>query len=142
MDYLLTEQQIFIRDTAREIAQKKILPVREHLDEQEEFPWDIIKDLAAADLFAIFVPEAYGGLDAGIVDVCLAMEEISTVCGSVAVSYASSALGSFPILLYGSEEQKQKYLPDVASGKKLAAFGLTEAGAGSERPVSTATTTS
>jgi butyryl-CoA dehydrogenase len=132
MDYLLTEQQIFIRDTAREIAQKKILPVREQLDEEEVFPWDIIKDLAAADLFAIFIPEAYGGLDSGIVDVCLAMEEISKVCGSVAVSYASSALGAFPILLYGSEEQKHKYLPDIASGKKLAAFGLTEAGAGSD----------
>jgi butyryl-CoA dehydrogenase len=132
MDYLLSEQQIFIRDTAREIAQKKILPVRAELDEQEEFPWDIIKELAAADLFAIFVPEAYGGLDAGILDVCLAMEEISKACGGVAVSYASSALGAFPILLYGSEEQKQKYLPDIASGKKLAAFGLTEAGAGSD----------
>ena len=132
MDYLLTEQQIFIRDTAREIAQKKILPVREQLDEEEVFPWDIIKDLAAADLFAIFVPEVYGGLDSGIVDVCLAMEEISKVCGSVAVSYASSALGAFPILLYGSEEQKHKYLPDIASGKRLAAFGLTEAGAGSD----------
>jgi butyryl-CoA dehydrogenase len=78
------------------------------------------------------VPEAYGGLDAGILDVCLAMEEISKACGGVAVSYASSALGAFPILLYGSEEQKQKYLPDIASGKKLAAFGLTEAGAGSD----------
>jgi butyryl-CoA dehydrogenase len=132
MDYLLSEQQIFIRDTAREIARKKILPVRAELDEQEEFPWDIIKDLAAADLFAIFVPEAYGGLDSGIVDVCLAMEEISKVCGGVAVSYASSALGAFPILLYGTEEQKQKYLPDIASGKKLAAFGLTEASAGSD----------
>jgi butyryl-CoA dehydrogenase len=132
MDYLLSEQQIFIRDTAREIAQKKILPVRAELDEQEEFPWEIIRALAAADLFAIFVPEAYGGLDSGIVDVCLAMEEISKVCGGVAVSYASSALGAFPILLYGTEEQKQKYLPDIASGKKLAAFGLTEAGAGSD----------
>ena len=132
MDYFLNEQQIMIRDLARQIAREKILPVRAELDEREEFPWDIMKELAAADLFAIFVPEAYGGLGAGILDVCLAMEEISKVCAGVAVSYASSALGAFPIILYGSEEQKAKYLPDIAAGKKLAAFGLTEAGAGSD----------
>jgi butyryl-CoA dehydrogenase len=132
MDYFLNEQQIMIRDLARQIAQEKILPVRAELDEREEFPWEIMKDLAAADLFAIFIPEAYGGLGAGILDVCLAMEEISKVCAGVAVSYASTALGAFPIILYGSEEQKAKYLPDIAAGRKLAAFGLTEAGAGSD----------
>jgi len=132
MDYFLNEQQIMIRDLARQIAREKILPVRAELDEREEFPWEIIKDLAAADLFAIFVPEAYGGLGTGILDVCLAMEEISKVCAGVAVSYASSALGAFPIILFGSEEQKMKYLPDIAAGKRLAAFGLTEAGAGSD----------
>ena len=132
MDYFLNEQQVMIRDLARQIAVEKVLPVRAELDEREEFPWEIMKDLAAADLFAIFVPEAYGGLGAGIFDMCLAVEELSRACAGVAVTYASSALGAFPIILYGSEEQKSKYLPDIASGKKLAAFGLTEAGAGSD----------
>jgi alkylation response protein AidB-like acyl-CoA dehydrogenase len=132
MDYFLNEQQIMIRDLARQIAEEKVLPVRAELDEREEFPWEIMKDLAAADLFAIFVPEAYGGLGAGILDMCLAVEELSRACAGVAVTFASSALGAFPIILYGSEEQKAKYLPDIASGKKLAAFGLTEAGAGSD----------
>jgi butyryl-CoA dehydrogenase len=121
-----------IRDLARQIAVEKVLPVRAELDEREEFPWEIMKDLAAADLFAIFVPEAYGGLGAGILDMCLAVEELSRACAGVAVTFASSALGAFPIILFGSEEQKAKYLPDIASGKKLAAFGLTEAGAGSD----------
>jgi butyryl-CoA dehydrogenase len=132
MDYFLNEQQIMIRDLARQIAVEKVLPVRAELDEREEFPWEIMKDLAAADLFAIFVPEAYGGLGAGILDMCLAVEELSRACAGVAVTFASSALGAFPIILFGSEEQKAKYLPDIASGKKLAAFGLTEAGAGSD----------
>ncbi len=132
MDYFLNEQQIMIRDLARQIAREKILPVRAELDEREEFPWDIMKAMAASDMFAIFVPEAYGGLGAGILDLCLAVEEISKVCAGVAVTYASSALGAFPIILHGSEEQKAKYLPDIASGRKLAAFGLTEAGAGSD----------
>ena len=132
MDYFLNEQQIMIRDLARQIATEKILPVRAELDETEEFPWEIMKAMAASDLFAIFVPEAYGGLGAGILDLCLAVEEISKVCAGVAVTYASSALGAFPIILMGSEEQKQKYLPDIASGTHLAAFGLTEAGAGSD----------
>ncbi len=132
MDYFLNEQQIMIRDLARQIAVEKVLPVRAELDERGEFPWEIMKDLAAADLFAIFVPEAYGGLGAGILDMCLAVEELSRACAGVAVTFASSALGAFPIILYGSEEQKAKYLPDIASGKKLAAFGLTEAGAGSD----------
>jgi butyryl-CoA dehydrogenase len=132
MDYFLNEQQIMIRDLTRQVAREKILPVRAELDEREEFPWDIMKDLAAADLFAIFVPEEYGGLEAGLLDLCLVVEELSKVCAGVAVTYASSALGALPVILYGSDEQKRRYLPDIASGKKLAAFGLTEAGAGSD----------
>ncbi|MHB8834308.1 MAG: acyl-CoA dehydrogenase family protein [Candidatus Methylomirabilia bacterium] len=132
MDYFLTEQQLMIRDTARQIAREKIVPVRAELDEKEEFPWEVIKSIAAADLFAIWVPEAYGGLGGGILDLCVAMEELSRACAGVAVSYAASALGTIPIVLFGSEEQKAKYLPDVASGRRLGAFALTEAGAGSD----------
>ncbi len=132
MDYFLNEQQVMIRDLARQIAVEKVLPVRAELDEREEFPWEIMKALAASDLFALFVPEEYGGLGGGALDLCLVVEELSRVCAGVAVSYASSALGAFPIIIAGSEEQKARYLPDIAAGRKLAAFGLTEAGAGSD----------
>ena len=132
MDYFLTEEQIMIRDLARQIAEEKIVPVRHELDEKEEFPWEIMKVLAQSDLFGIFVPEKYGGLGKGCLELCIAIEEISRACLGVSTSYAASALGTFPILLNGSDEQKKKYLPDIAAGKKLVAFGLTEANAGSD----------
>ncbi|MBI2830522.1 MAG: acyl-CoA dehydrogenase family protein [Chloroflexi bacterium] len=132
MDYFLTEEQKTIKQLARRVAEEKILPVRAGLDEREEFPWDIIKELAATDMFRVFIPEKYGGLGGGIFELCLVVEELSRVCSGVAVSFAASALGTFPLLLYGSEEQKQKYLPDIADGKKLAAFALTESTAGSD----------
>jgi len=133
MDYFLTEEQIMIRDSARQIAEKKVVPVREHLDEKEEFPWAIMKDCADAGLFGLWVPEEYGGFPgSGVLSMCIAVEELSRACLGTAVSYAASALGSFPIVLNGSEEQKKRYLPDIASGAKLAAFGLTEANAGSD----------
>lgn len=132
MDYLLSEQQVMIRDLAREIAVEKIKPIAAELDEKEEFPWEIMKALAQADLFGIYVDEQYGGTGGGVLELALATEELSRACGGVAVSFAASALGTYPILLYGNEEQKKKYLPDLATGKKLAAFGLTEASAGSD----------
>lgn len=131
-DIFLTEEQQMIRDTARQIAVEKIVPVREHLDEHEEFPWEIIKVAAQSDLFGIFVPSEYGGLGMGSVELCLAVEELSKACLGVATTYAANALGTYPILLYGSDEQKKKYLPDIATGKNLVAFGLTEANAGSD----------
>ena len=132
MDYFLTEEQIMIRDLARQIAEDKILPVRAELDEKEEFPWDIMKTLAQSDFFGLFVPEEYGGMGKGCFELVIAVEELSRVCLGVSTTYAASALGTYPILLYGSEEQKKKYLPDIASGKKLVAFALTEASAGSD----------
>ena len=132
MDYLLTEEQVMIRDLARQIAVEKIVPVRAELDEHNKFPSDIMKAMAQADLFGLFIPEAYGGLGKSSLELCIAVEEISKACVGVATTYASSALGTYPILLYGSEEQKKKFLPDVASGKNLVAFGLTEANAGSD----------
>ena len=132
MDYFLSEQQMMIRETARQVAREKIVPVRAELDEKEEFPWEVIKSCAAADLFAIWIPEAYGGLGGGILDLCVCVEELSRGCAGVAVSYAASALGTIPIVLFGSEEQKAKFLPDVATGRRLGAFALTEAGAGSD----------
>jgi len=132
LDYLLTEEQKMVRDLARKIAQEKILPVRAELDEKEEFPWEIMKIFAEADLCGLWIPEKYGGFGQSVLAFCLATEEISRACGGVGVTFAASALGGAPILLFGSDEQKQKYLPDLASGKKLAAFGLTEANAGSD----------
>ncbi len=121
-----------IQEIAHRIVEEKILPVRRELDEKGEFPSEIMKAIAEADLFRIFVPEEYGGLGGGILDFCLAIEELSRGCSGVAVSYAASGLGAFPILLAGTEEQKKKYLPSIASGEKLTAFALTEAEAGSD----------
>ena len=132
MDYGLSEEQTTLRDLARRIAEERILPVRAELDETEEFPWSIMKDLADSDMFRVFVPEEYEGLGGGCLDLCLVVEEFSRICSGVAVCYAASALGASAILLFGSEEQKQKYLPDIADGKRLTAFGLTEPTAGSD----------
>ena len=132
MEYFLSEQQKTIKSLARRIAEEKILPVRAELDEREEFPWDIMKDLADSDMFRVFFPEEYEGLGGGCLDLCLVVEELSRVCSGVAVSYAATALGSIALLEYGTEEQKQKYLPDIAAGKRLAAFALTEPTAGSD----------
>ncbi|NQT31576.1 MAG: acyl-CoA dehydrogenase family protein [Deltaproteobacteria bacterium] len=132
MDYFLTEQQEEIRNLTRTIAEEKVLPVRAALDEKEEFPWEIMKTLADAGLFGVYIPEEYGGLGGDLLGLCLVVEELSRVCSGIAVSYAASGLGTFTLLQYGTDEQRRKYLPDIASGRKLAAFGLTEADAGSD----------
>jgi len=132
LEYFLTEQQKSIKSLVREIAEEKILPVRAELDEKEEFPWEIMNLLAYTDMFGVFIPEEYEGLGGGCLDLCLVVEELSRICAAVAVSYAAVALGTIPLLMYGTEEQKRKYLPDIASGKRLTAFALTEATAGSD----------
>ncbi len=132
MDYFLTEQQQMIVDTAREITNEKIIPVRAELDEKNQFPREILQDIAKADLFSIFVPEEYGGFGGGCFEIVLAMEELARGCVGVATSFAASALGIFPVMIAGSKEQKEKYLPVIASGERWAAFGLTEANAGSD----------
>ncbi len=132
MDYFLTEEQLMIRDLARQISEDKIIPVRAELDEKEEFPWDIMRVFSQSDFFRLFIPEEYGGLEKGCFEMAIVVEELSRACLGVSTSYAANALGTYPILLYGSEEQKKKYLPDIASGKRLVAFALTEASAGSD----------
>ncbi len=132
MDYFLNEEQEMIRDLARQIAEEKIVPVRAELDETGEFPYEIIKVLAQSDMLGLFIPEEYGGLGKGCLELCIAVEELSRACVGVSTSYAANALGTFPILLFGSDAQKKKYLPDIAAGKRLVAFGLTEANAGSD----------
>jgi len=132
MDYGFTEEQLMIRDLARKVAEEKILPVRAELDEKEEFPEEPMKALAEAELFGIYLPEEYGGFGGGALELCIAVEELSRICGGVAVSFAANALAAYPILLFGTEEQKQKYLPELATGKMYAAFALTEPNVGSD----------
>ena len=132
MDYFLTEDQMMIKDLTRQIAEEKVIPVREELDEKEEFPWEIMNVLAQSDLFGLYIPEEYGGLGKGCLELCIAVEELSRACLGVSTTYAANALGTYPILLFGSEEQKKKYLPDIAAGKRLVAFAITEANAGSD----------
>ena len=132
MDYFLTPEQKIIQDLARKIAVEKVAPVRAELDEKEEFPWEIMRICGEAGLFGVSIPEEYGGFGGGVFENCLAVEEMSRVCMGVSVSYAGSGLGAHPIMLYGNPQQKKKYLPDIAKGKRLAAFGLTEADAGSD----------
>src|SRR5210317_1463855 len=111
LDYNLNETQVQIVELARKIAKDKILPARAELDEKGEFPWEILKVLAEVGLFGTYIPEEYGGLGFGNLENCLVVEELSKVCIGVSVSFAASGLGCYPILLYGSEEQKEHYLP-------------------------------
>jgi len=132
MDYLLTDEQKMVKELAHKIAEEKIRPVAAKHDISEEYPWEVIKVIAEAGLFGLFIPEEYGGMCVNVMNLCLATEELSRACGGIAVCYAASALGTFPIVLFGNDEQKKKYLPDLASGKKVAAFGITEPEAGSD----------
>jgi butyryl-CoA dehydrogenase len=132
MNYFLTEEQEMLKELCAEIADVKIRPLRAELDESGEFPWEIVKVLASSDVYGVYIPEEYGGLGGGILEMVIATEELSRVCGGIALAFAASALGAMPILLFGSDEQKKKYLPPIASGEKLAAFALTEANAGSD----------
>ncbi|NQT29765.1 MAG: acyl-CoA dehydrogenase family protein [Candidatus Saganbacteria bacterium] len=132
LDYLFSEETKMIQDLARKVSIEKVLPMRAELDETGEFPRELMREFAQADLCGLYIPEEYGGFGQNVLNFCVATEEISRVCGGVGVTFAASALGAAPILLFGSDEQKKKYLPEIAAGKKLAAFGLTEANAGSD----------
>jgi len=132
MDHFLTEDQKELKELARRIALEKMLPVREKYDEEGIFPWDIVEVMANSDLFAVMVPEEYGGLSGKVTDLIVVTEELCKVDAGVSLAFGATGLGMYPILLSGSEEQKQKYLPIIAEGKKLAAFGITEANAGSD----------
>jgi len=132
LSYGLNETQQQVIDLAGKIGREKIVPARAELDETGRFPWDILGILAEAGLFGVYIPEEYGGLGFGNFENCLVVEELSKYCIGVSVSFAASGLGAYPILLFGSHEQKLKYLPDIAAGKKLAAFAITESAAGSD----------
>jgi alkylation response protein AidB-like acyl-CoA dehydrogenase len=129
---MLSEEEKMIIEIAKTVAIEKVKPIRRQYDEEEKFPWEIIKEFAQADLCGVYIPKEYGGLGKGIMGLVLVVEELCKVDGAIALSLAATALGALPIIMSGSEQQKKKYLPDIASGKNLAAFGLTEAGSGSD----------
>ena len=133
MNFDLSEEHELIRGTVRELATERIAPVAEELDREHRFPYEIVAELAELGLMGIPVPEEYGGSGGDTLSYAIAIEELTRVDSSVAITVAAhTSLGTMPILLYGSEEQKREWVPDLASGKRLAAFGLTEPGAGSD----------
>src|SRR3989339_1067191 len=132
MDYGLTDQQNEIVKLAYQVAREKIRPVRERYDQSEEFPWPVVEELRQADLFGVYLPEKYGGMGGGTLDLCLVVEQLSRACAGIALCVAGSGLGTMPILLFGNEAQRQKWLPGLASGKLIGAFAITEAEAGSD----------
>jgi butyryl-CoA dehydrogenase len=109
-----------------------VAPRARELDENEEFPWDVAQAMRQADLFSVFFPQEYGGMGGANTEMCLVVEELSKVCGGIALALAATGLCGIPILLFGNEEQKRRWLPDLASGKKLGAFTITEPDAGSD----------
>ncbi|CAO81134.1 acyl-CoA dehydrogenase family protein [Candidatus Cloacimonas acidaminovorans] len=132
MDYFLTEEQLEMQEIARRIAEEKIRPVSEKYDEEGIFPWDIVEVMKQSDLFAILVPEEYGGISGKVADLAVVTEELCAVDVGISLAFGATGLGMYPILIAGSEEQKQKYLAQIAAGEQLAAFALTEANAGSD----------
>ena len=130
--YYLTDEQRAIRDLAREIAREKIAPVAAYHDETETYPEEIMKFLAQQGMMGIWVPEEYGGIDAGAMGVSLVAEELAWACAGTATNWGATPLGGYPILLTGTEEQKRRYLPRLAAGEILAAYSLSEPAAGSD----------
>lgn len=132
MHELLPKRAQEYRERARAVAEKAVRPVAAELDRSGDYPWSVIQALRDAELMGIWIPEEYGGQGAGVLDLCVVVEELSRACGGVGVAYAVNALGSFPIILGGTEDQRRRWLPAVASGEKLIAFGLSEKASGSD----------
>jgi short-chain 2-methylacyl-CoA dehydrogenase len=133
VDFDLPEEHELLRRTVREFAEERIAPVAEELDREHRFPYEIVAELADLGLLGIPIPEEYGGAGGDTLGYAVAIEELARIDSSVAITVAAhTSLGAMPILLFGTEEQKREWLPALASGKRLAAFGLTEPGAGSD----------
>ncbi|HXG25787.1 MAG TPA: acyl-CoA dehydrogenase family protein [Candidatus Binatia bacterium] len=130
--YRLTEEQVLLRDTIRRLAEEKIAPRAPEIDRTAQFPDDIRQLLAQHDILALPFPEAYGGVGADLLTQCIAIEEIARADATSSLILSVQALGALPILLGGTDEQKQRFLPPLASGEKLIAFALTEPEAGSD----------
>jgi len=132
MEYFFTDEEKTLKEKAHLAAETLARPAHCELDENAEFPMEIVKEMGKQGLLKIFIPEEYGGTGAKVMDMCIACEEVSRVCAGIATAYAVNALGSGPIVLFGNDDQKKKYLPKIATGELLCAFGLTEAQAGSD----------
>jgi short/branched chain acyl-CoA dehydrogenase len=133
VNFDLGEEHDLVRRTVRDFAEQRIAPVAEELDREERFPYDIVTELAELGLMGMPIPEKYGGAGTDTLSYAIAIEELTRVDSSVAITVAAhTSLGTMPIFLFGSEEQKREWLPQLASGQKLAAFGLTEPDAGSD----------
>ena len=140
MEFKLNDEQELLRDTIREFTENEIAPIAAELDENERFPEELIPMLADIGVMGIPIPEEYGGVGMGNLDYVLAVEEISKACASTGVTVsAHTSLCCWPILAFGTEDQKQKYLPDLATGQKLGAFGLTEPNAGTDAAMQAST---
>ena len=132
MQELLSPQNIEYQERAREVAEKYVRPAAAELDRTGEYGWEILEALKQYGLTGIWIPKEYGGAGAGVLDLCLVVEQLSRACGGIGVAFAVNALGSFPIILGGSERQKEKYLPGIARGEQLVSFGLSEKASGSD----------
>ncbi|MEE9202261.1 MAG: acyl-CoA dehydrogenase family protein [Dehalococcoidia bacterium] len=132
MQYELTEVQRGVQAKARQVAREKVAPGADQREEQEEYPRDLVELFAREGFFSLGVPQEYGGGSLGVLAQCLMVEEVSQVCNNASAILTLVSLGAVPIKLMGSEEQKQRYLPRIARGEALSAFGLTEPGAGSD----------
>src|SRR5215211_5227309 len=133
MNFDLSDEQQLVRSTVREFAQQRVAPVAAELDREARFPYELAGELAALGLMGMTIPEEYGGGGGDTVSYAIAVEELTRVDSSVAITVAAHhSLGTLPIFYFGTHEQKRQWLPDLASGRNLAAFGLTEAGAGSD----------
>src|SRR6266852_821827 len=133
MDFELSDDHRLLRDTVREFANQEIAPVAEELDRTHSFPYEIVRRLGELNLMGIPFPEEYGGGGADTLAYALAVEELARVDSSVAITLcAHTSLGTQPVYLFGSEEQKREWLPRLCSGERLGAFGLTEPEAGSD----------
>jgi alkylation response protein AidB-like acyl-CoA dehydrogenase len=133
VNYDLSDEQELLRRTVREFAETRVAPVAEELDREERFPYELVAELAELGLMGIPIPEEYGGAGADTVSYAIAIEELTRIDSSVAITVAAhTSLGTMPIFMYGDDRQKEEWLPQLASGTKLAAFGLTEPNAGSD----------
>jgi alkylation response protein AidB-like acyl-CoA dehydrogenase len=133
LNFDLSEEQELIRRTVRDFAETRVAPVAEELDRESRFPYELVAELAELGLMGLPIPEEYGGAGGDTVSYATAIEELTRIDSSVAITVAAhTSLGTMPILLFGSEEQKREWLPRLASGRGLAAFGLTEPDAGSD----------
>ena len=132
LGFELSDEQRMIRDMARDFAVNEILPVAEHYDQVDEYPWPVINKAQKVGLISANIPEEYGGPGLGVLEECIVNEELAWACSGIQTALMLNSLAAWPILLAGSDEQKERYLPRLTEGGELAAYALTEPAAGSD----------